>query len=62
MSTDIGDVFRGENQSGTKFGVEVEVGASDRYVVASNTVVGNVAGGVMDRGSGTHKSVTGNVD
>jgi hypothetical protein len=31
-------------------------------VIASNTVVGNIAGGVMDSGSGTHKSVAGNVD
>ena len=57
----IGDVFRGENTSSTKHGVEVEAGASDRYVIASNTVVGNVAGGVSDEGSGAHKSVTGNV-
>ena len=57
----IGDVFRGENTSSTKYGVEVEAGAGDRYVIASNTVVGNVAGGVSDEGSGAHKSVTGNV-
>eukprot|EP01048_Picozoa_sp_COSAG05_P018922 COSAG05_NODE_2859_length_2562_cov_279.182704_1_plen_57_part_00 len=55
-------MFKGQNTSGTSYGVQVEAGHSDHYVIASNTVVGNMLGGVHDAGMGLHKSVTGNVE
>lgn len=57
----IGDVFDGQNSSNTKFGVEIEAGPSDRYVVSANTLIGNAVGGLDDGGSGLRKTVTGNV-
>eukprot|EP01043_Picozoa_sp_COSAG02_P044871 COSAG02_NODE_4048_length_5862_cov_18.270692_7_plen_571_part_00 len=58
----IGDVFDGQDSSNTKFGVEVEPGLSDRYIVSGNTLVGNAEGGLRDGGRGKRKTATGNVD
>ena len=57
----IGDVFDGQNSSNTKFGVEIEAGPTDRYVVSANTLIGNAVGGLKDGDSGLWKSVAGNV-
>ena len=57
----IGDVFDGQNSSNTKFGVEIEAGPSDRYVVSANTLIGSVEGGLKDGGTGSRKTATGNV-
>jgi hypothetical protein len=43
------------------YGISVATGASDYYVIANNLVSGNTTAGVGDGGTGTHKSVTGNV-
>ena len=45
----------------TSYGVQVEAGASDRYVLAMNTLTGNVRGALADGGRGVHKTVSGNV-
>ena len=58
----VGDVFSGQGSSGTRYGVEVERGSSDRYVISANTLVGNRAGGVLDGGTGKHTTVQGNVE
>jgi hypothetical protein len=44
-----------------QFGISVSDGASDHYVVMGNVCSGNVLGGTHDGGTGTNKSVTGNV-
>lgn len=44
-----------------KFGIVVSTGSSDYYVIMGNVCAGNTVGGVGDNGTGTHKSVTGNV-
>jgi parallel beta-helix repeat protein len=43
------------------YGISVITGASDYYVIANNLVSGNITAGVGDGGTGTHKTVTGNV-
>lgn len=43
-----------------KFGVEVQPGASDRYVITGNLIGGNGTAGVSDNGTGTNKTVSGN--
>ena len=58
----IGNVFRGEGEVCTKFGVEIGPGLSDRFVVSGNTLFGNREGGLSD---GSHavpaqKAVQGN--
>lgn len=57
----IGDVFDGQDSSNTRFGVEIEAGLSDRYIVSANTLIGNVEGGLEDGGTGERKNVAGNV-
>uniref|UniRef100_A0A7S2FP30 Right handed beta helix domain-containing protein n=1 Tax=Haptolina brevifila TaxID=156173 RepID=A0A7S2FP30_9EUKA len=47
--------------STTRYGIEIQPGASDRYVVTANTLTGNVKGGLRDYGEGKAKSVVGNV-
>jgi hypothetical protein len=44
-----------------RYGVRVGNGASDHYVIANNVCWGNVSGAVYDGGTGSNKSVTGNV-
>ena len=43
-----------------KYGVEIQAGTSDRYIVADNLVSGNGTGGVSDGGSGANKRVANN--
>lgn len=43
-----------------RYGVEVLAGASDRYIVKDNLIGGNGTLGVVDNGTGTNKSVSGN--
>ena len=43
-----------------KYGVFVDVGTSDRYIVSDNLVTGNTTGGVSDGGSGANKRVANN--
>lgn len=43
------------------YGVYVSSGTSDYYVVQGNLCYGNVSGSVFDGGSGSNKSVTGNI-
>ena len=51
----IGDLaWAGASQ---RYGIEVEGGASDRYVVSSNTLTGNLHGGLSDGGCGKSKAV-----
>ena len=57
----VGAVFKGQASANTRFGVEIEPGPSDRYVVTSNTATGNVLGGVGDGGTGAGSSVANNV-
>lgn len=42
------------------YGVFVDTGASDRYIIADNFVTGNFTGGVSDSGSGSNKRVENN--
>lgn len=56
----IGAVFHGQSSSNQKAGVEIEPGESDRYVVQSNTLTGNVKC-VIGGGSGKNTVVSGNV-
>lgn len=50
--------FTSTNQ---QYGVYIATGASDYYAVQGNVGYSNAVGSVTDGGSGTHKSVTGNV-
>lgn len=43
-----------------RYGVIVNTGASDRYIIADNLVTGNATGGVSDGGSGSNKRVANN--
>jgi hypothetical protein len=43
-----------------RYGVAVNTGTSDRYVIADNLVSGNGTGGVFDGGSGVNKRVANN--
>jgi hypothetical protein len=43
------------------YGIIVNGGSSDYYVIQSNLVSGNATGGVSDGGTGTHKAVGNNV-
>lgn len=43
-----------------RFGVHVQRGSSDRYVIANHLVSGNREAGVRDEGTGKHKSVSAN--
>ena len=43
------------------FGIEVNTGASDHYTITNNVCFGNNSGGVGDGGTGSNKTVTGNV-
>jgi hypothetical protein len=56
-----GGVFKGQGSANHRYGVEIEGGSSDRYVVTSNMLAGNVMGGVADGGTGAAKSVANNV-
>ena len=57
--------FVGQDQDSTsvsqRYGIYVEAGPSDYYVIMGNICYGNVTGPYDDLGTGTHKSVTGNV-
>jgi hypothetical protein len=44
-----------------RYGVEVQSGASDHYIITNNRVRGNTTGTVIDGGSGSNKSVTQNI-
>lgn len=55
----IGRVVSGNGQQANA--ININTGASDYYVVAGNIVEGNLTGGVADNGTGSNKSVTGNV-
>jgi hypothetical protein len=44
----------------TKFGVEIEAGGSDRYVVTGNKLSGNLWGGLHDGAKGADAVVQGN--
>ncbi len=54
-----------DRQSGVtcyqKYGIVVSAGASDHYVIMGNVCSGNTVGGTADNGTGTNKSVSGNV-
>ena len=43
------------------YGLYVAAGASDYYRIVGNNVVGNTVGGLLDAGTGTHKSVYANL-
>lgn len=43
------------------YGIQVQTGASDYYIITGNLVNGNLSVGVSDGGSGTHKNVAGNI-
>ena len=60
-SNHIGAVFGGETSAKHRFGVEIEAGASDRFVVQGNTATENLAGGISDGATGTNKVVANNV-
>lgn len=51
------NIGAGNNQG---YGVLVNVGASDRYIIEQNLVSGNATGGVLDGGAGVNKSVARN--
>ena len=57
----IGAVFNAQQAAQHRFGIEIEPGGSQRYVVQGNTVTQNLAGGIRDGGTGTSKSVANNV-
>ena len=57
----IGVVFNAEQLAKHRFGIEIEAGSSQRYVVQGNTVTQNLAGGISDAGTGKGKSVANNV-
>lgn len=45
-----------------QYGIQVEAGDSDRYVITSNTLTGNQGVGLDDGGNGEHKAVANNID
>lgn len=47
----------GNNQG---WGIIVNAGASDRYIITGNLVSGNVTGGVVDGGAGVNKTIASN--
>ncbi|MCL4627498.1 glycosyl hydrolase family 28-related protein [Burkholderia multivorans] len=56
-----GNVFHNGLYTGQqRYAVNVNTGASDRYVITNNLVSGNYTGGVADNGTGTHKNVSNN--
>jgi hypothetical protein len=57
-SNHVGSVL---SQGTQRYGIEIERGASDRYVISMNTLTGNLAGGLDDGGSGKAKAVESNV-
>lgn len=58
-NNEIGHVATGSGQQG--YGVIVNAGGSDFYNIANNIVQGNATGGVNDGGTGTNKTISGNV-
>ena len=48
-------------QGNGNYGITVQSGASDRYIISQNRTTGNTSGGVSDGGSGSNKSVTANI-
>ena len=57
----IGDIFKGSGTTSQAHGVQIQAGASDRYVVVSNTLTGNAGAALVDGGTGIDKNVGGNV-
>ena len=45
-----------------QYGIQVEAGDSDRYVITSNTLTGNQGVGLDDGGNGENKAVANNID
>lgn len=43
------------------YGIVVNTGASDHYIITSNDTTNNVTGGISDNGTGTHKVVANNI-
>jgi len=52
-----GGEFPTNNQ---RYGIVVNTGASDRYIIADNLVTGNVTTDVIDAGTGANKRVANN--
>ncbi len=57
----IGNVFANQAQASTAHGVMIEAGASDRFVVAGNTLTGNLQSGLSDSSTGVNKAVANNI-
>jgi hypothetical protein len=57
----VGPAMRGDGCNYTNYGIEIEPGASDRYVVTGNKLAGNLKGGVMDGAKGGNAVVANNV-
>lgn len=52
--------YNGDSYGSQGYGIRVEPGASDRYIIADNLISGNGTGGVSDNGTGTNKRVANN--
>lgn len=46
---------------GNSYGIVINTGASDHYVVVGNLLAGNISGALLDGGTGSHKAVANNV-
>lgn len=46
---------------GQSYGIFIDTGSSDRYIVRGNNLTGNALGGMQDLGTGTNKRIGGNV-
>ena len=57
----IGNVFSNQVSAATKYGIEIEAGTSNQYVVLGNTLIGNAVGGLSNDGTGTDSAVANNV-
>lgn len=56
-----GNVFHNGLYTGQqRYAVNVNTGASDRYVITNNLISGNYLTGIADSGTGTHKNVSNN--
>ena len=60
-SNHVGAVFKQQIQSQHKYGIEIEKGSSNHYIITSNALYGNIAGGLFDGGEGKSSSVDQNL-
>ena len=60
-SNTIGPVFKNQEDAQHKYGIEIEQGHSDRFIITSNSLLGNIAGGLSNGGAGKTTSIENNL-